>query len=160
MRNEVNNYVATGLSLEVQVAKRFRCAAERVYDAWLDPGLISQWMFGPRLREETIIHILTGKVVGDTFSFLVEREGNRMDHVGKYLEMVRPTRLVFSWDIGTFSDASSQVLIDIVANDSGCSLNLTHRMDIQWQDYADRTRDAWSKMLGVLAEILDANPGI
>jgi uncharacterized protein YndB with AHSA1/START domain len=148
------------LAVQVSTEQKFRCPAERVYDAWLDPGLISQWMFGPRLREETIIHILTGTVVGDTFSFLVERQGNRMDHVGKYLEMVRPTRLVFSWDIGAFSDTSSQVLIDIVANDSGCSLNLTHRMDIQWQDYADRTRDAWSNMLGVLAEILNENAGI
>ena len=160
MRNEVNKYVAAELSLEVQVAEGFRCPAERVYDAWLDPGLISQWMCGPRLREEKIIHIRTGKVIGDTFSFLVERQGNRIDHVGKYLEMVRPTRLVFSWDIGAYSEASSQVLIDIVANDSGCSLKLNHRMDIQWQDYSDRTRDAWSNMLGVLAEILDENSGI
>jgi uncharacterized protein YndB with AHSA1/START domain len=141
-------------SLQVRIRRRFDVPAERVFDAWLDPRLIGQWMFGPALREEEILRIAVDARVGGAFSFLVRREQQALDHVGQYLEIDRPRRLAFSWGIGSASEAESRVTIDIVPRDAGCELTLIHRMHPKWAEYAGRTEAGWTRMLDVLAATL------
>jgi uncharacterized protein YndB with AHSA1/START domain len=138
----------------VRVTQIFRAGPERVFDAWLDTTLIGKWMFGPKLREEEIIRLSVDARVGGSFSFLVRRNGEELDHVGRYLEIDRPRRLVFTWSIGEQSD-DSRVTIDIVPQGAGCELTLTHTLDPAWADYAERTQAGWTKMIGVLAQTLD-----
>ena len=140
--------------IQVQVKRRFDASAERVFDAWLDPQMIGQWMFGPALREEEILRIAVDARVGGSFSFLVRREEQELDHVGQYLEIDRPRRLVFTWGIGTTSEAESRVTVAIAAQEAGCELTLTHDMHPKWAEYASRTEAGWSRMLGVLAATL------
>lgn len=137
----------------VTVRRRFAAPAERVFDAWLDPEMIGQWMFGPNLREEEIVSLTVDPQVGGRFSFLVRRQGKELDHVGKYLEIDRPRRLVFTWGIAGFSVDETDVTIEIVPLDAGCELKLTHRK--VWTDYAQRTEAGWTTMVGVLAKLLD-----
>lgn len=142
--------------VEVTVIRRFAASAERVFDAWLDPVLIGQWMFGPRLREEEILHLTVDARVGGTFSFLVRRQGQELDHVGRYQEVDRPRRLVFTWGIGDIAAAEeSRVIIDILPLGTGCELTLTHEMHPKWAEYADRTKGGWTKMLDTLPAVLE-----
>ena len=136
----------------VTVRRRFAAPAERVFDAWLDPEMIGQWMFGPNLREEEIVSLTVDPQVGGRFSFLVRRQGKELDHVGKYLEIDRPRRLVFTWGIAGISVDETDVTIEIVPLDAGCELTLTHRK--VWTDYAERTEAGWTTMVGVLAKLL------
>ncbi|MGD9645504.1 MAG: SRPBCC domain-containing protein [Pirellulales bacterium] len=138
----------------VCVSRRIEAPAERVFDAWLDPRLLSQWMFGPRLRVEQVLRLDVDARVGGKFSFLVRREGGEVDHVGTYRELDRPRRLAFTWGVAGESTDESVVTIDIVPLEQGCELNLTHAMDPKWADYADRTRDAWTRMIDLLADVL------
>jgi uncharacterized protein YndB with AHSA1/START domain len=139
-------------TVHVTATQRFSASAERVFDAFLDPKKIGQWMFGKALRDEEVLRIHVDARVGGTFSFLVKRGDQMIDHVGTYLELERPRRSVFTWGIkGESENEFSQVTIHIVPQDQGCELTLTHEIDAQWAPYADRTRDSWSKMLGVLA---------
>lgn len=142
----------TGSDIRVTVVHRFEAAPERVFDAWLSPGLLGQWMFGAKLRDEEILRISVDGRVGGSFSFLVRRQGEEIDHVGKYLEIDRPRRLVFTWGIG--EGDSSRVVIDIVPSGTGCELTLTHELHPDWADYTARTEAGWTKMLGVLDEVL------
>jgi uncharacterized protein YndB with AHSA1/START domain len=143
------------LPVEVGVHQSFDVSAEKVFDAWLDPSMVRQWMFGPRLREENIVRIECGKLTGDRFSFLVERNGHSIDHVGHYLEVDRPRRLVFTWGIAPVEGTPSVVSIALSStDDKHCDLALKHSMTDDWREYADRTRAAWEKMLGVLAEVI------
>ncbi len=132
----------------------FNVSAERVYDAVLDPEMIARFMFGPLLREETILHIRSDARVGGTFSYKVRRGDDDIDHVGRFLELERPRRIVFTWAIAPDVDGST-VSIDIASITDGCTLTLTHEMAPEWADYVDRSRDAWRKMLAVLARLLD-----
>ncbi|MBX9788206.1 MAG: SRPBCC domain-containing protein [Pirellulales bacterium] len=138
----------------VEVSRRFDVAAERVYDAWLDPELLGRWMFGPRLREEQVLHLNVDARVGGAFSFLVRRPGGEVDHIGTYRELERPHRLAFTWGVAGQSTDDSVVSIDIQPRDAGCELALTHAMDPKWADYAERTRSAWIRMVDMLADVL------
>lgn len=136
------------------VKHRYTTSAERVFDAWLNPELVGKWMFGPALREEKILRIEIEARLGGSFSFLVLRDGEELDHVGEYIELKRPNRLVFTWGLPKYSPDFSIVRIDITPLESGCELTLTHELTPEWVDYVDRTRDAWTKMLGVLDKTL------
>ena len=139
----------------VRVTRRIDASAERVFDAWLDPSLIGQWMFGPRLREEEIIHLKVDGQVGGKFSFLVRRQGHEIDHVGTYETLDRPQRLVFTWGIAGDSAEESRVIVAIVSLDSGCELTLTHEMHPKWAEYRDRTQAGWTRMTDTLAAVLN-----
>lgn len=141
----------------MKVTQKFSVSAERVFDAWLNPDMLNKWMFGRALRDEDVIHLKLDPKVGGRFSFMVKRQGEKIDHVGTYREIVRPNRLVFTWGIVGFSDNESEsvVFIDIVSNKSGCELTLTHELDAKWSDYKDRAKDGWTKMLNALHDLLD-----
>ncbi len=131
----------------------FRVPAARVYDAILDPAMIARFMFGPLLREEEILHIQNDPRVGGQFLYKVRRGADEIDHVGTFLELTPPTRIVFTWAIAPAKDGST-VTIDITPTAEGCSLRLAHEMAPEWADFVDRSRNGWEKMLGVLATLL------
>jgi uncharacterized protein YndB with AHSA1/START domain len=142
----------------VRVTHSFSASPERVFDAWLKPDMVGTWMFGPRLRDEEVVHLKTDPRIGGTFSFLVKRQGMEIDHVGTYREIERPRRLVFTWGIAPSTD-ESVVEIDIVATAAGCKLTLTHHMDAKWADYADRTHAGWTTMLKALDVVFNEQSG-
>ncbi|MCL6710611.1 SRPBCC family protein [Pseudoxanthomonas sp. z9] len=141
-------------TIEVQVTRPFRARAEQVFDAWLDPAWLGRWMFGPDVRAEKVLHLRTEPRVGGGFSFLVERQGQTIDHVGTYQRIERPRRLVFTWAIrGESDEDASTVAIDIADTPEGCMLTLTHTLPARWADYAPRTRQGWSTMLDALQRL-------
>ncbi|HEY1036167.1 MAG TPA: SRPBCC family protein [Pseudoxanthomonas sp.] len=91
-------------TVDVSVQRVFPVPAERVFDAWLTPRLLGQWMFGPGVRDEKVLRLDVDPRVGGRFSMLVERDGTRIDHVGEYLVIDRPHRLSFTWGIAGESD--------------------------------------------------------
>jgi len=141
-------------SVAVQVKRRFAASAERIFDAWLDPALIGQFMFGPRLREEEVLRLDVDARVGGPFSFVVRRGDATIDHVGTYQVIERPRRLGFTWGVAGESQDESHVLIEIEPLSDGCELTLTHHLPARWADYAARTQSAWSLMLNALAEVV------
>lgn len=138
-------------TVTVSVTRQIAAPPEQVFDAWLDPVMIGKFMFGPRLRDEEVVHLHVDARVGGTFSFLVRRQGTDIDHVGHYRELNRPRRLVFTWGIAGASADESVVSIEITATGTGSELTLTHEMDARWAEYAGRTEAGWTKMLGSLA---------
>jgi uncharacterized protein YndB with AHSA1/START domain len=145
--------------VQVRVARRFTASAERVFDAWLEPAMIGQWMCGPGVRNEEIVRLSLDARVGGRFSFVVRRQGQDIDHVGTYLELDRPRRLVFTWAIAENlkdeAQDNSRVSIDIVPLAAGCELTLTHAMHPKWAGYADRTQAGWTTMLEALGRVLE-----
>lgn len=140
--------------VNVIVKKTFSASPERVYDAWLDTEQLARWMFGPSVRDEEIVSLKSDGRIGGAFSFIVNRQGQAIDHAGEYLELDRPKRLVFTWGVPQFSSESSRVLIDIEPDGNGSRLTLTHELSPQSADFASRTEAGWTKMLDILNEVL------
>jgi uncharacterized protein YndB with AHSA1/START domain len=138
----------------VCVKHRYSAAAERVFDAWLDPAMIGRFMFGPHLRDERIVRLGLEPTVGGEFSFVVERQGHEIDHLGTYQVIERPRRLVFTWGIREHLPDVSLVVIEIEPLADGCELVLTHQMAAQWAEWQDRVIAGWTKMTTALDEEL------
>ncbi len=138
------------------VVRSFNIPAERVFDAWLDPTQIGRWMFGPVVREERIVRLTLDARVGGTFSFVVERQGQEIDHTGEYVEIDRPRRLVFTWGTRDSLPETSRVTIELTPVPAGCELKLTHEMSPRWAEFTERAASSWKTMLGALERALNS----
>lgn len=138
----------------VRVNRRFNATSQSVFDAWLDPDMLSRWMFGPAVRDEEIVRLSLDPRPGGAFSFVVRRDGREIDHVGEYLEIERPSKLSFTWSTADALPDVSRVTIEIISFGNGCELTLTHEMHPDWLDYVSRTEAGWARMLDALATTL------
>jgi uncharacterized protein YndB with AHSA1/START domain len=134
----------------VRVTCRFDAPPERVFDAWLDPKIAAKFLFatpsGRMVRAEIDAR------VGGKFAFVDRRDGEDIEHVGDYLDIDRPRRLAFTFAVPKFSSQSTSVSIDIVPDDAGCAVTLTHAGVLP--DYASRTEEGWTRILDGLAAAL------
>jgi uncharacterized protein YndB with AHSA1/START domain len=90
--------------------------------------------------------------VGGSFVFVDRRDGEDVEHIGEYLEIDRPRRLVFTLVVPKYSKESTRVLIDIVPREGGCELTLTHENVLP--DYVSSSVAGWTQILDKLAETL------
>jgi uncharacterized protein YndB with AHSA1/START domain len=131
----------------VRVTRRFDAPIERVFGAWLDPQKASKWLFATPTGQ--MVRVEIDARVGGSFVFTDRRAGEDVEHVGTYLEIDRPSRLVFSFTVPNYSKISTQVTIEFKPLPSGCELTLTHEGVLP--DFIDRTRQGWGMLLDALA---------
>lgn len=134
----------------VTVTHRFSASPERVFDAWLNPGTAGKWLFATPTGH--MVRVEIDARVGGRFVFTDRRDGEDIDHVGEYLEIDRPHRLVFTFAVPKFSTVYTRVSVQIQALDNGCELTLTHEGILP--EYADRTESGWRSILEGLSATL------
>lgn len=133
----------------VQVRRRYSHSPERVFDAWLDPSLAGRFLFATPTG--TMVKVEIDARVGGRFNIVERRDGQDAVHVGVYLEIDRPRRLVFSFG-DNLAFGATTVTVDVAATPEGCELVLTHvGVGPEW--VAQTTR-GWSGILDTLTQIL------
>jgi uncharacterized protein YndB with AHSA1/START domain len=132
---------------EFSITHRYAAPPERVFDAWLDPKLARRFLFATPTGEMIVCEI--DARVGGRFD-LTERRPDMGDvkHVGEYLEIDRPRRLVFTFGVPQFDPNMTRVEIEIRAAGEGCELTLTQR-DVP-DEWAEGSREGWGKILASL----------
>jgi uncharacterized protein YndB with AHSA1/START domain len=137
------------LTASVRVTRRFAASAERVFDAWLSPANARRFLFATPTGE--MVRAEIDPRVGGAFCFTDRRDGEDIDHVGRYEEIARPRRLAFSFAVPRFGAQTTRVAVDIVPLADGCELTLTHEGVLR--DFTERTIAGWSMILGALAAL-------
>jgi uncharacterized protein YndB with AHSA1/START domain len=123
----------------VQVKRTFNASRDRVFEAWMDPDRLRQWLTGPRgscpsvevdprVGGEFRIAMTSG--VGKLVSLLPGQSGV-VHMVGRYLEIDRPERLVFTVGWEEFptirlDPESTTVTVEFHERDEGTEVVLTH----------------------------------
>ena len=146
--------MTTETTSRVMVTHRYAASPERVFDAFLDVETARRFLFATATGE-----MITAEIephVGGRFTF-TERRPDMGDvrHVGEYLEIDRPRRLVFTFGVPQFDARMTVVIIEIRPEGSGCELTLTN--DGVPPDYAKRNHEGWSR---ILAGLLPAYDGV
>lgn len=136
----------------VRVARAFQAPAERIFDAWLDPATSGKWLFATPTGEMQRVEIDARP--GGKFRITERRDSEDVDHVGEYLELDRPRKLVFTFGVPKYSAGITRVTLDISPAGNGCELTLTH--DDVLVEWAERTREGWTLILENLAKQLAA----
>ena len=138
--------------VQVRVSRRFESLPEHVFDAWLEPDQASRWLFAT--QGGRMVRVEIAPRVGGSFVLVDRREGEDVEHCGEYLEIVRPSRLAFTLRVPKYSNASTQVIIDIAPLRTGCELTLTHEGVLP--EFVYRTREGWTGLLERLGAVLQS----
>src|SRR5690242_20213615 len=94
----------------VRALHRYAAPIEHVYDAWLDRDHVADWLFATDDGER--VRAIVEPVVGGRFEIVERREGEDVAHFGRYLEITRPWRLVFTFAVPKYSAHETRVTVD------------------------------------------------
>lgn len=132
----------------VRVARRFAVSPERLFDAWLDPELARRFFFATPTGQ--MIKAEIDPRVGGHFTFVDRRpEMGDVEHVGTFLEIDRPRRLVFEFAVPAYEPTRTRITLDFVPDGDGANLTLTH--DGVFEAYLTQTEHGWGMILEGLA---------
>ncbi|MES1978035.1 MAG: SRPBCC domain-containing protein [Pseudomonadota bacterium] len=142
----------------VALKQRMPATDEAVFDAWVTPEMAKQFFFTTPTGEILVYEM--NAVTAGAFTITERRpkpngQPGTMDvkHVGHYIEIARPSRLVFSFSVPQFPGDETVVALDLVSLSSGeCDLTLTHSLGSSdtARQVRDKTEGGWRAVLGRL----------
>jgi uncharacterized protein YndB with AHSA1/START domain len=140
----------------VTVTRRFAASPETVFDAFLDPAVARHFLFATATGE--MIEAQVDPRVGGRYAFTERRpDMGEVRHVGEYLKIERPRRLVFTFGVPQFDPGMTTVTIEIAPAAEGCELTLTNT-DVP-NDYLEANREGWTRILAGLSPARDGVHG-
>lgn len=118
----MNAVTNNSLAAAVVVRRTIAASAHDLFDAWLDPQALAEWMRPGTIRRS---EARTDPRVGGEYEVIMHGEKGPIPHRGVYKVIDRPRRLVFTW-ISPYAGANSIVTVDFIAADSRTEVIVTH----------------------------------
>jgi uncharacterized protein YndB with AHSA1/START domain len=132
----------------VTVRREIAAPAETLFDAWLDAESLGAWM-RPRVISETRAE--TDPREGGAFRIVMVRDGSDIVHQGTYREIVRPSRLVFTWSSPATDHRDSVVTVTFEPLVSGSTMVEVHQVGLPDEEARAGHAEGWSDALAELA---------
>ncbi len=82
---------------ELRLERSFAASPEEVFDAWTSPEVLRRWWLADRAWRVPVAEVDLREGGGYRLSMEDPSSGSRHTVVGRYLEVRRPERLVYSW---------------------------------------------------------------
>jgi uncharacterized protein YndB with AHSA1/START domain len=137
--------------LSVNITKIVMAPIAKVFDAWLDPAMLSQFILPmPGMASPEVENDPRS---GGAFTIIMHVGSDKIPHTGTYLTIERPTKLVFSWQSPVSTD-DSVVTLDFTAMGE----NQT-RVELQHVRFIDEERRSnheggWGNILDTLDDVI------
>jgi uncharacterized protein YndB with AHSA1/START domain len=138
--------------LKVNIEKIINAPIEKVFDAWLNPKMLAKFMRGLPKMSETDVEIDARE--GGRFTFTMNLGDEKIPHTGKYLEIRRPDKLVFTWESQYSVVENSTVTLNFARiDDHKTNITLTHVKFIDEEARAGHEQ-GWGNVLTALNAVM------
>ena len=129
----------------IEIRRRLPAPVEEVFRWWTEADRLREWM-SPVGTVEAEVDLR----VGGSLRIVMRGDGRVIDHVGEYVEIDPPRRLVFTW-VSAFTGAEpSLVTVELEPEGEGATqLRLVHSQ--LPESIAASHRDGWGAMLDRLS---------
>lgn len=135
------------MTAAVTVSRRIAASAERLFDAWLDPAAVAQWMRRDDSGRPSVV--VSDPRVGGSYSItMIDRFGETV-HAGAYRVIDRPRELEFTWRSEHTAGIDSVVRVTFEPDGDGTVVEVHHT---QLPDAASAAahEGGWTEILGRL----------
>jgi uncharacterized protein YndB with AHSA1/START domain len=107
----------------VVVRRTIAASAEDLFDAWLDPQALAQWM-RPGTIQSTVARVEPH--VGGSYEITMQAASGPILHKGVYRAIDRPRRLVFTWITAFTENLETLVTVDFIRLGQRTEVVVTH----------------------------------
>lgn len=137
--------------LTVNVSKIIDGPIDRVFDAWLNPKTLSQFILPmPGMPQP---QVKTDVREGGEFTIIMKVGDDEIPHTGKYLEIKRPNKLAFTWVSPFSTDGSTVTLRFTDLGESKTNVELSHIKFID-EESRENHEGGWGNILECLNDVL------
>ena len=137
--------------LSVNISKTINAPIEKVFDAWLDPLMLTQFILpAPGMAQPQVENDARQ---GGRFSIIMQVGDERIPHTGTYLTLERPHRLAFSWESPFSTDDSIVTLLFDAIDSSTTRLDLSHIKFVNEEARANH-QGGWNNILDQLELVI------
>ena len=137
--------------LTVNISKTINAPIEKVFDAWLDPAMLTQFILpAPGMPQPEVEN---DPRQGGRFTIVMQVGDDKIPHSGSYLAVERPRRLKFSWE-SPYSTDDSTVTLDFDEIDANSTrVELTHVKFLHEEARSDH-EGGWGNILDMLDRVI------
>jgi uncharacterized protein YndB with AHSA1/START domain len=107
------------------VKRKSPAPAQQIFDAWLDPVALSEWM-RPCSGSTMASDVKADARVGGAFEIVMHTASGPVRHTGVYKTIEAPRRLVFTWNSPHAGDGDSLVTVEFRPDGKTTEIVLTH----------------------------------
>lgn len=149
----------------ISMARRFEARPEQVFEAWVKPELMKKWLF---TSESTNKAVNNDPRVGGIWEVVDHRNGAEYRAAGEYQEVRRPHKLVFTFEMPQFNEATDIVRVTISEVREAAEMLFTQEIVIPheegWTDedinkalkeYGAQTEQGWALMFDKLKQLVE-----
>ncbi len=137
--------------LTVNVTKTIHAPIEKVFDAWLNPKILSLFMTPmPSMPESDVENDARE---GGCFTIIMHAGDDELPHSGEYLEIKRPHKLVFTWVSHRSVDNSVVTLNFTKIEDAKTKVSLSHVKFVDEKSRFDH-EGGWGHILDKLNDVM------
>jgi len=144
-------------TVTIRVQRVMPAAPEVVFDEWLDPESLADWMCP---RPDRCVAIAVEPRVGGSVRFDVDHSGTVVLIIGHFLEIDRPHLLRFTWSNSNWPDPTAASVVNVnfaPVGDGQTLMSIEHSLLPPYE--FDNFEHGWTLTLEQLAAILPAGTG-
>jgi uncharacterized protein YndB with AHSA1/START domain len=142
---------APGLKTGKIVVKRtIPATVDELFDAWLDPESLAQWMRPGAIPRCTVT---VDARVGGAFEVVMHHADSPWRHYGEYLAIERNKKLVFTWYSDATHHTETLVTVEFSAASAGTEIVLTHER-MPDHEVGLKHSQGWTRALELLEGLL------
>lgn len=133
--------------LELTVKRTINAPADKLFEAWLDPKTMAQFMLPMQNMPAPVVK--NDPQVGGEFSIVMMAGEDEIPHHGVYKEIDRHKRLVFTW-LSPFSVDDSTVTLRFMPVSDGQTEVELHHIRFPSEESRDNHTNGWTQILAEL----------
>ena len=108
---------------KIVVRRTIAATVDELFDAWLDPESLAQWMHPGSTRPSTVN---VDARVGGAFEIVMHHDSGPNRHHGEYRVIERNRKLVFTWHSHATHQTETLVTVEFHAHEGATEIVLTH----------------------------------
>jgi uncharacterized protein YndB with AHSA1/START domain len=139
-----------GKAATVVVRRTIPATVDELFDAWLDPECLAQWM------RPGMAPLSTARVdarVNGSFEVVMHSPGGPLRHYGVYRDIVPNKKIVLTWCSDATYDTETLVTVQFNVASAGTEVVVTHER-MPDQEAANAHSQGWTQALELLEKLL------
>lgn len=126
-------------------------STQKVFDQWLIPVFIGEWMFNKEIAGEKIVSLDNTVRKGGSFSFKVQKKDKLIEYTGEYLELRIPDQLTFTWQKDGRADRCSQIRLRFESDGDKTKMKFSMTLDPALNPEKEAIKSIWTSRCAALA---------